>query len=73
MNTKSNHSFDPTLSSGLAKPAQRALANMGIQRLDQLSQFREVEISQLHGIGPDALNQLRYALKVNNLSFATEE
>jgi len=54
----------------LAAPAQRALASAGIQRLEQLTQFSETEIKQLHGIGPHALDQLRRALAAKGLSFA---
>ena len=50
------------LPSGLAQPARRALAGAGIQRLEQLTQFSEAEVKQLHGIGPNALVQLRRAL-----------
>jgi DNA repair protein RadC len=53
----------------LAAPAQRALANAGIQNLKQLSKFSEAEIKRLHGIGPNALTQLRRALKAKGLSF----
>ena len=54
----------------LAAPAQRALASAGISRLEQLTKFSEKEIKQLHGIGPNALEQLRRALKTKGLSFA---
>ncbi len=54
----------------LAQPAQRALAAAGIQQLEQLSKFGEGEISKLHGIGPNALAQLKHALKASGLSFA---
>ena len=54
----------------LAAPAQRALASVGIQRLEQLTKFSEAEIKQLHGLGPNALNQLRHALNARGLSFA---
>ncbi len=54
----------------LAKPAQRALATAGIRRLEQLTRFSEDEVSQLHGIGPNALKQLRRALAARGLSFA---
>jgi hypothetical protein len=53
----------------LAAPAQRALANAGIQNLKQLAKFSEIEVKGLHGIGPNALVQLKHALKVNGLSF----
>jgi hypothetical protein len=54
----------------LGAPAQRALDAAGIQRLDQLTTFSEAEIKQLHGIGPNALEQLRQALAAQGLSFA---
>lgn len=57
----------------LAQPARRALAGAGIQRLEQLSQFSQAEIKQLHGIGPNALEQLRRALAEKGLSFAAEK
>jgi DNA-directed RNA polymerase alpha subunit len=55
---------------GLAQPAYRALAEAGIQRLEQLTKLTEQEIKQLHGIGPNALKQLHQALAVRGLSFA---
>ena len=54
----------------LAAPAQRALASAGIQNLKQLSKLSEVEIKELHGIGPNALKSLRQALKAKGLAFA---
>ena len=53
----------------LAQPAQRALAGVGIQSLEQLAHFSETEIRQLHGIGPNALDQLREVLEARGLSF----
>jgi hypothetical protein len=57
----------------LSQPAQRALAGAGIQSLEQLARFSETEIRQLHGIGPNALDQLRLALEARGLSFAGEK
>ncbi len=57
----------------LAQPARRALAAAGVQRLKQLTKFSEGEIKQLHGIGPNALEQLRRALDANGLAFADEK
>ncbi len=56
----------------LAAPAQGALASAGILRLEQLSKFSEAEIKCLHGIGPNALSQLRRALHAKGLTFAGE-
>ena len=53
----------------ISAPAQRALASARITNLKQLSKFTEVEVAQLHGMGPNALGKLREALKVNRLSF----
>lgn len=63
-------SHNSDLPEKLSKPAQRALAGVGITRLEQLSKLTEVEVKQLHGIGPNALNQLRQALSEQGLAFA---
>ncbi len=57
----------------LAAPAKRALAAAGIRRLDQLTGFSADQVRQWHGIGPNALNQLRLALEVQGLSFKGEK
>jgi hypothetical protein len=54
----------------LSRPAQRALANAGYRRLDQLTRVSQAEVEGLHGVGPKALAQLRRALVANGLSFA---
>ena len=57
----------------LASPAQRALAASGIQRLEQLTEFSEEQLKQLHGIGPNALKQLHQAMRARGLSFASKK
>jgi hypothetical protein len=57
----------------LASPAQRALARAGITRLDQLTQLSESELSQYHGIGPNAIKTLRLALQEKGLAFLPEK
>jgi len=54
----------------LAAPARRALVGAGYLRLEQLTRLSEAEVKQLHGIGPNALKQLRRALAAKGLSFA---
>jgi hypothetical protein len=54
----------------LAAPARRALAGAGIARLQDLTKFAQAEIEQLHGIGPNALDTLRRALRASGRSFA---
>jgi DNA repair protein RadC len=55
---------------GLSRPAQRALYEAGYLRLEQLTKVSEKELKQLHGIGPNAIKQLRRALEALGLSFA---
>lgn len=71
MYTQKIHNEDGDLPAGLAAPARRALAGAGIQRLEQLTKFSETEIKRLHGIGPNAVKQLRNALIDKGLSFAS--
>jgi hypothetical protein len=54
----------------LSAPARRALVGAGYLQLEQLTRLSEAEIKQLHGIGPNALKQLRRALDAKGLSFA---
>ena len=58
------------LPTGLAKPAQRALAGAGYSHLEQLTRVSEKELLALHGMGPKALRLLREALAEKGLSFA---
>jgi hypothetical protein len=57
----------------LAAPAQRALAGAGIKNLRQLAKFSEKEVKELHGIGQNALHELRLALKAQGLCFARKK
>jgi len=58
--------------SKLAKPAQRALSNAGITTLQQLSKLSETEFKKLHGIGPNAVKQIKQAFAESGLSFKKE-
>jgi hypothetical protein len=70
--TPDGHAEQPSLAlpDNLARPAQRALAEAGYTRLEQLAAVSEAEIARLHGIGPNARKQLRQALAAHGLSFA---
>jgi len=57
----------------LAAPARRALVGAGYTYLKQLTRISEAEVSQLHGIGPKAVDHLRRALAAEGLSFANEK
>ena len=56
------------LPAGLSKPAQRALAAAGYTTLDQLAEVSEADLGRLHGVGPNAIEQLRHALATVGLS-----
>jgi hypothetical protein len=60
----------PALVPGLAKPAQRALAGAGIERLEDFSRVTEDEVAKLHGIGPRALDQVKRSLRQAGSGFA---
>ena len=46
----------------IGAPATRALASIGVTRLDQLADHRAEELLALHGFGPRALRILEEAL-----------
>lgn len=70
MTAEPQNQDEKALLAGLARPAQRALVAAGIRNLEQLATFSEAEIGQLHGIGPNAIAQLRRSLRARGLSFA---
>ncbi len=72
MQSKQDHQPQSDLPK-LARPAQRALASIRVHRLAQLTKFGEGEIERLHGIGPNALTQLRRALRAKGMSFAKKK
>lgn len=55
---------------GLSAPARRALAQAGLERLEQLRQARAADLLRLHGMGPKAIATLRAALDARGWSFA---
>ncbi len=57
----------------LAAPAQRALASVGIKKLEDLTKFTERELMQLHGMGPNAMSSIRLALKTKEISFKKKD
>lgn len=52
----------------LSAPAKRALENVGIKSLVELSNYSESELLKLHGIGPTSIPKLKLALKGHRLS-----
>jgi uncharacterized protein YdhG (YjbR/CyaY superfamily) len=65
MATKKQESDFPNIGS----PATRALEHEGYTQLKQLTKLSEVELTQLHGVGPKAVRILKEALKAKGLSF----
>ena len=63
---------DGDLPPGLSRPARRALAAAGYDRLEQLTTATEAELSRLHGMGPKGIRQLREALTSRGWSFAAD-
>ena len=55
---------------GVARPAVRALASIGVDRLDQVTRFSESELAALHGMGPKALGAIKAALRAQGTSLA---
>jgi hypothetical protein len=53
----------------LAAPARRALASIGVTRLEDVASCTGEEIASLHGIGATALAQLEEAFSERGLSF----
>jgi hypothetical protein len=53
----------------IGAPATRALAAIGVTRLNQLPERSEGELKALHGMGPKALGILREALAARGLAF----
>ncbi len=55
---------------GIGRPATDALLAAGYTSLEQLTGVREVDIKQLHGVGPKAVKILRETLAEMGLSFS---
>ena len=53
---------------GLAVPARRALVDVGLMELVQLSKWTRADLVSLHGIGPNALKKIDQALMNNGIS-----
>lgn len=53
----------------IGAPATRAINNIGITRLEQVSKYSEKELLELHGVGPKAIRILKAALAEKGLSF----
>lgn len=61
------------LPTAIGTPATRALNAEGITRLDQVAEWSESRLLQLHGVGPKAIRILREELAKHGLSFAEDK
>ena len=59
---------DPALPK-IGKPATRALAAIGITRLEQVARLSRAELLEMHGVGPKASGILEDALQARGLAF----
>ena len=58
--------------STLSAPARGAFEQEGIDTVRKLSEYREAEILDLHGVGPASLPALHAALEEHGLEFRQE-
>jgi hypothetical protein len=70
MPTKATRPSQSAFPKGVSKPALRALASVGVSRLDQVSRLTEDELLALHGMGPKALGIIKAALRRQGKAFA---
>src|SRR5262245_53521125 len=57
---------------GVSRPAQRALASVGITEVDQATRITESELKKLHGMGPKAIDAMKAELKRRGKTFKKE-
>jgi hypothetical protein len=72
MPSKTNEQPESALPNGIAKPALRALASVGISRLDQVTRLTESQLLALHGVGPKAIGIIKAALGAQGKSLAEQ-
>lgn len=54
---------------GVSKPAQRALASIGVTKVSQLTRHTKEDLLALHGFGPKAILVLEKALAERGKAF----
>ncbi|WP_437631585.1 DNA-binding protein [Sorangium sp. So ce854] len=64
--------LEGALPKGIGKPAQRALASVGVSRLDQVTRFTEAQLMALHGVGPKAIGIIKAALEAAGKSLSKD-
>ena len=66
MPTKTNVDLASAFPKGIGKPALRALASAGLDRLDQMTRVTESDLLALHGMGPKAIGIIKAALRAQD-------
>jgi predicted flap endonuclease-1-like 5' DNA nuclease len=70
MPTRTNVNLASAFPKGMGKPALRALASAGLDRLDQMTRVTESELRALHGMGPKAIGIIKAALRTQGKALA---
>jgi len=73
MSKAAERASPPAFPRGVAQPAMRALASIGVTRLDQVTRFTEAELLALHGMGPKALKAIKAALPAQGKALARKK
>lgn len=68
---KNSTPTEPEFPQGVSQPAIRALNSVGVANVESLATHREIDIADLHGMGPKAMGVLKAALKDKGKSFRT--
>jgi hypothetical protein len=62
----------PPWPKGMSKPSLRALASLGVTRLEQTTRFSERRLAALHGMGPKAIEVIKTALAAEGKALADD-
>ncbi len=73
MPNKTKDQGESAFPKGIAKPALRALASVGVSNLDEVTRFTESQLLALHGMGPKAMGIINEALRAQSKSLAKEK
>jgi predicted flap endonuclease-1-like 5' DNA nuclease len=69
MSTPPPHPNADAFPTGMSQPSLRALAGIGVTRLDQVPAYAERELAVLHGMGAKGIRLLREALEAQGKTF----
>jgi len=73
MPSRTHKQPESLLPKGIPQPAIRALASVGVSRLNLITRFTESELLALHGMGPKAIGIIKAALRARGKSLAKEK